>query len=101
MNDLWTGLWEIEAPIGCTLLEGARGAFVNAVGIAEDQSIFVENTARVLGAWGLEVRNCEAIRRTRLEELKDPALHRAAESLIPGAVLVAFGEFHTFSDLPE
>lgn len=104
-KQLWIGLAEVRPLAECTLLEGARGAYVHVMAWADDADQFraaIVTRATELALVLIDLRETEpwAIRNSGDAELRNE-FYEMADRLETDVKHVAFGRFHAwFQDQP-
>lgn len=99
-KQLWIGLAEVRPLAECTLLEGARGAYVHVMAWATDADRFraaVVKRATELALVLIDLRDTEpwAIRNSGDAEVRNE-FYDMAERLEVNVKQVAFGRFHAW-----
>lgn len=102
MKRLWIGLVEARPLDGCTVLDTAKGAFINIVTWAEDADEFRRKADLVLGEVNLavvDVGNPEPVEDRRnlggnFDEEMEDIIFRAEEN--PNAII--WGTFHLYEN---
>jgi hypothetical protein len=102
-DPMWTALAHVMPRVGEDPLDGARGAFVHAVGPAPSSSEFEERLRSLVAGLGLqliELDDLEEIGERRSKyELTDELRAMAAQSDATGEIKL--GSFHTYEDVDD
>lgn len=101
-RQVWIGMVQVEPHEGNNVLEGAVGAFVNVLAIAEDETEWRERTRGALEEIGLDLKTAEDVEPFWAREHRanpNNTLREEAEQVrLTGEV--RFGSFQAF-DAPE
>lgn len=101
-RQVWIGMVQVEPHEGNDVLEGAVGAFVNALAIAEDEAEWREKTRGALEEIGLDLKNTEDVEpfwsREHSANPNEKLREEAEQVRLTGEV--RFGSFQAF-DAPE
>ena len=98
MMEVWIGLVHVKPSLGCNLLNGATGAFVSVVAIAEDGENFSRSVAAYLEEYLLdtvEFEDVELLQEREQSETVDEELVQLAQELTPDAP-VGLGTFDVY-----
>ena len=100
MTKAWIGLVEVEAEPGHDVLDGAKGAYVNVVALADDESGFRNLVRSTMNEYNLKVRGISDLGPTEVRISRGdlvPELHALVERLSSQSP-IQFDEFQAYGD---
>lgn len=99
----WTGLAHVMPGDGDDLLEGARGAFANAVGAAASPAEFETRLRNLVASLGLELVEIDDLElmseRASKEGLSDELRELSSRAEATGNI--SLGSFHTYDEADD
>ena len=100
MTKAWIGLVEVEAEPGQDVLDGAKGAYVNVVALADDESGFRSLVRSTMNEYSLKVREISDIGPTEERICRnDRVLERyALVERLSIQFPIQFDEFQAYGD---
>ncbi|HEV2948420.1 MAG TPA: hypothetical protein VGX70_13665 [Gemmataceae bacterium] len=100
MPEIWIGLAHVKPRPANDLLEGSRGAFVNSVGLAENEQDFASALIDVLDKYDfdvVEMKDVEPLRNRELTYSVDSNLRELAAKLT-WEDPIGLGSFHAYEE---
>ena len=100
MTKAWIGLIEVEAEPGHDVLDGAKGAYVNVVALADDESGFRNLVRSTMNEYNLKAREISDLGPTEERISRGdlvPDLHALVERLSIQSP-IQFDEFQAYGD---
>lgn len=98
----WIALAHVMSRAGTDLLDGARGAYVNAVGLASSSANFemqLRESLVELGFEVVEIDDLELLSERQTKEGPSEELIELAKLSVDGEI--KFGSFHTYDDADD
>jgi len=98
-TSIWIGLAQVSSRPGNGLLEGAKGAYVNVLAIANNASDFTDKVKKAVTDLGLDFVLVEDVEpfseRSENYEINESIINLAIE--VNETKELRFGSFHTFN----
>jgi hypothetical protein len=98
MPEIWIGCAHVKPRPGNDLLDGSRGAFINSVGLAENEQDFASALIDVLDEYDfdvVEVKDIDTLRNREVIYSVDSNLRELAASLT-WENPIGLGSFHAY-----